>query len=105
MLAAIAQALDDRMLTRGELVCEVGRRLGSERLGGKLRDGFGALLKPSAFRGDLLFAPSVGRNVRFARPARWLPEWEPAETEVAVREVTRRYLAAYGPATREEFAR
>ena len=105
MLAAIAQALDDRTLTRKELADEVGRRLGSEELGGKLRDGFGSLLKPSAFRGDLLFAPSVGRNVRFARPDRWLPGWKPAETEAAAREVVRRYLAAYGPATREEFAR
>jgi hypothetical protein len=105
MLVAIADALDDQTLTREELAQEVGRRLGSEELGGKLRDGFGALLKPSAFRGDLLFAPSVGRNVRFARPDRWLPEWEPAEIEESVREVARRYLAAYGPATREEFAR
>jgi hypothetical protein len=105
MIAAIADALDDRMLTREELAQEVGRLLGSEELGGKLRDGFGALLKPSAFKGDLLFAPSVGRNVRFARPDRWLPGWEPAETEAAVGEIVRRYLAAYGPATREEFAR
>jgi Winged helix DNA-binding domain len=105
MLAAIAEALDDRTLTREELAREVGRRLGSEELGGKLRDGFGSLLKPSAFRGDLLFAPSGGRNVRFARPDLWLPGWEPAETEESVREVARRYLAAYGPATREEFAR
>ena len=105
MLAAIAEALDDRMLTREEPAQEVGRLLGSEELGGKLRDGFGTLLKPSAFRGDLLFAPSVGRNVRFARPDRWLPGWEPVETEAAIREVVRRYLSAYGPATREEFAR
>jgi hypothetical protein len=105
MLVAIADALDDQTLTREELAQEVGRRLGSEELGGKLRDGFGALLKPSAFRGDLLFAPSVGRNVRFARPDRWLPEWEPAEIEESVWEVARRYLSAYGPATREEFAR
>src|ERR671921_811588 len=105
MLAAIPEALDGRMLTREELAQEVGRIMGSEEIGGKLRDGFGALLKPSAFRGDLLFAPSVGRNVRFARPDQWLSGWEPAETEVAVREVVRRYLAAYGPATREKFAR
>ena len=105
MLAAIREALDGRMLTREELAQEVGRIMGSEEIGGKLRDGFGALLKPSALRGDLLFAPSVGRNVRFARPDQWLPGWEPAETEVAAREVVRRYLAAYGPATREEFAR
>jgi hypothetical protein len=105
MLAAIPEALDGRMLTREELAQEVGRIMGSEEIGGKLRDGFGALLKPSALRGDLLFAPSVGRNVRFARPDQWLSGWEPAETEVAAREVVRRYLAAYGPATREEFAR
>ena len=105
MLLAVPEALGDRMLTREELAREVGRLVRSEELGGKLRDGFGALLKPSAFRGDLLFAPSVGRNVRFARPGWWLPGWEPAETEAAVREVVRRYLAAYGPATREEFDR
>jgi hypothetical protein len=105
MLAAIPEALDGRMLTREALAQEVGRIMGSEEIGGKLRDGFGALLKPSAFRGDLLFAPSVGRNVRFARPDQWLSGWEPAETEVAAREGVRRYLAAYGPATREEFAR
>jgi uncharacterized protein YcaQ len=105
MLAAIREALDGRMLTREQLVQEVGRIMGSEEIVSKLRDGFGALLKPSAFRGDLLFAPSVGRNVRFARPDQWLSGWEPAETEVAAREVVRRYLAAYGPATREKFAR
>ena len=105
MLAAIAEALYDRVLTREELAQEVGRLVGSEELGGKLREGFGSLLKPSAFEGDLLFAPSVGRNVRFARPDQWLPGWQPAETEAAVREIVRRYLSAYGPATREEFAR
>jgi hypothetical protein len=105
MLAAIPEGLDGRMLTREELAQEVGRLVGSEELGGKLRDGFGALLKPAAFRGELLFAPSVGQNVRFARPDWWLGGWEPVETERAAREVARRHLAAYGPATREEFAR
>jgi uncharacterized protein YcaQ len=105
LMAAIPEALADRMLTREELAQEVGQLVSSEELGGKLRDGFGALLKPAAFRGHLLFAPSVGQNVRFARPERWLREWESVEAEEAAREVTRRYLAAYGPATREEFAR
>lgn len=105
MLVAIPEALDGKTLTREELAQEVGRLVDSEGLTDKLRDGFGALLKPSAFRGDLLFAPNLGQNVRFARPDQWLSGWEPAETEAAVREVARRYLAAYGPATREEFAR
>jgi hypothetical protein len=105
LIAAIPEALDRRMLTREELAQKVGRLVGSEELGGKLLHSWGALLKPAAFKGYLLFAPSVGQNVRFARPDQWLPRWEPADTEEAAREVVRRYLAAYGPATREDFAR
>src|ERR671916_651525 len=59
LIAAIPDALADRMLTREELAQEVGRLVGSE----------------------------------------------PVDTEEAAREITRRYLGAYGPATREEFAR
>jgi hypothetical protein len=62
-------------------------------------------LKPAAFRGDLCFAPSEGRSVRFARPDQWLGPWEPADEDEVVRAVTRRYLAAYGPANREALAR
>src|SRR5918997_2836795 len=105
LIAAIPDALANRMLTREELAQEVGRLVGSEELGGKLRQSWGALLKPAAFRGHLLFAPSIGQNVRFARPDRWLEDWEPVDTEEAAREITRRYLGTYGPATREEFAR
>jgi hypothetical protein len=105
MLAAIPQALDGRMLTREELADEVSGLTGSSELGGKLRESWGAMLKLAAFRGDLCFAPNLGRNVRFVRPDQSIQGWERIETEVAVREVTRRYLAAYGPATREEFAR
>ena len=105
MLAAIPAALDGRELTREELAVEVARVTGIDGLDGKLRGGFGDLLKPAAFRGDLCFAPSDGRNVRFARPDQWLGEWEAVEQDEAVREVTRRYLAAYGPANRETLAR
>ena len=38
----------------------------------KLLSGWGALLKPSARRGDLAFGPNRGRNVTFVRPDRWL---------------------------------
>ena len=105
MLAAIPAALDGRQLTREELAGEVARITGVEGLDGKLRGGFGDLLKPAAFRGELCFAPSEGRNVRFARPDQWLGEWRPVEVDEAVRAVTRRYLAAYGPANREALAR
>jgi uncharacterized protein YcaQ len=105
MLAAIPRALDGRQLTREALAAEVARITGIDGLDGKLRGGFGDLLKPAAFRGDLCFAPNEGRNVRFARPDQWLGPWEPMGEDEAVREVTRRYLAAYGPASREALAR
>jgi uncharacterized protein YcaQ len=105
MLAAIPAALDGRQLTREELAGEVARITRIAGLDGKLRGGFGDLLKPAAFRGDLCFAPSDGRNVRFARPDQWLGRWEPLDVDEAVCAVTRRYLAAYGPANREALAR
>jgi len=106
MVAAIPAALEGRILTREALADEVGRRTGIAGLDGKLRGGFGDLLKPAAFRGDLCFAPSDGRNVRFARPADWLDGgWARVDVDEAVRTVARRYLSAYGPGTRETFAR
>jgi hypothetical protein len=63
------------------------------------------VLKPAAFLGLLCFAPSDGQRVRFTRPDRWLDGWSPTATETAAPELARRYLAVYGPATREDFAR
>lgn len=103
LTAAIAQALDGQLLTREELVDEVSRLLGSAELGGKLRHSWGNMLKPAAFRGYLCFAPSAGQNVRFTRPDSWLGAMKQVDAEQAEREVTRRFLAAYGPATREVF--
>jgi Winged helix DNA-binding domain len=105
MLDAIPAALDDRVLTREELATEVARITGIDGLDDKLKGGFGDLLKPAAFRGDLCFAPSDGQRVRFARPDQWLGPWQPVDTEAATLEVARRYLTRYGPANREALAR
>jgi hypothetical protein len=102
---AVAEALDDRLLTREELAAEVARRTGSEQLGEKLRESWGALLKPAAALGLLCFAPSQGQQVRFTRPDTWLDGWAEHDPDAAVAEVTRRFLAASGPVTREDFAR
>jgi uncharacterized protein YcaQ len=105
VIAATAEALAGEPLTREQLADAVTGMVGDPRLRDMLRNGFGSLLKPAAFLGLLCFAPDLGRNVRFTRPDRWLGGWQPADPDEAARAVARRYLAAYGPATREQFAR
>jgi hypothetical protein len=105
LVEGIAEALDGRLLTREELAGEVSRITGSAELGAKIRQSWGTMLKPAAFLGRLCFAPSAGQNVRFTRPDGWVRDWSPVDSVRALPEITRRYLSAYGPATREDFAR
>ena len=44
-------------------------------------------------------------GVRFTRPDHWLGGWRPVEPEEARREVARRFLAAHGPASRDDLGR
>ena len=100
MLAAIPEVLARKPLTRAELAAAVARKAKAPELEEKLADGFGALLKPAAFAGDLVFAEGDGQKVRFAKP-----DVTPADGEEAARRIVRTYLAAYGPAPREQFQR
>jgi hypothetical protein len=105
LIAAISEALRGRELTRNELAVHVARITGSPDLSAKLEDSWGAYLKPAAFRGQLCFAPPAGQNVRFTHPETWVRELGTTGEETALAEVTRRYLHAYGPATREDYGR
>jgi uncharacterized protein YcaQ len=106
MLAAVAEVLDAMPLTREALAAAVAERVGEEALVEKLGGGFGDLLKPAAFTGDLCFAPSDGRLVRFTRPASWVAGFTPpGPDEEASAAMVRTYLRAYGPAPREQFQR
>ena len=106
VLDAIKDALAGAELTREELASEVVKRTRSKSLGERVRSGWGSMLKPGSFLGDLCFAPSEGRNVRFTNPYVWLGIERPdRDPEDAAREVGRRFLAAYGPVTREEYMR
>jgi hypothetical protein len=105
LVDAVAEALEDRQLTRAELADEVAKLTGSDRLGDRLRESWGALLKPAAALGKLCFAPSQGQQVRFTRPDTWLGGWTAHDPDEAMAAVTRRFLAASGPVTREDFAR
>lgn len=100
---AIGAALTDKPMTREELAEKVGRRLGA-RARERLASGWGTLLKPAAFRGALISGPPRGQNVTFVRPDRWLKGWKPVAPAEGMREVVRRYLRAFGPATAADFA-
>jgi uncharacterized protein YcaQ len=102
LLAAVGEALEGQYLTREELAGVASQITGSAELGGKLTESWGSMLKPASFRGLLCFGPDQGRNVRFTHPRTWLKLGDAVDPDWAMREVARRYLAAYGPATRED---
>jgi hypothetical protein len=104
LIADISHALDGRVLTR-EQIAEAVAREADEVVAERLRSGWGSFLKPVSFAGGLCFAPSEGRYVRFTSPREWLGEYEPYDPDEAVREITHRFLAAHGPATREDYSR
>jgi uncharacterized protein YcaQ len=105
LIAAIADALAGEPLSREALSRDVARRLGDPSLEMRLSESWGALLKPAAFRGVLCFAPGDGRSVRFTRPDVWLGGREDVDGEAALLDMARAFLAAHGPATREDLAR
>ena len=102
---AIRDALDGRVLTREELIAEVTKQPAHAHLGDALRSGWGTLLKPSAWQGDLVFGPNRGTRVTFTRPESASKRWAGVpHLDEAGPPLVRRYLAAYGPATPANFS-
>lgn len=103
---AVGRALEGRVLTREELALEVEQITGSQLFGEWVRFSWGSYLKAASFRGLICFAPSKGGRVRFTTPATWVPsEIDKPDPMDALRDITRRFLGAYAPATAEELAR
>jgi hypothetical protein len=103
LLEAIGEVLDRCCLTRQELADEVAHRVGAwarERL----LSAWGELLAPAAFVGRLCFGPSRGNQVTFVRADQWVDGWQEHDPKQALAEVCRRYFAAYGPASHQDFA-
>lgn len=102
----IAVALKNRVLTREELVKEIGRLMGPAFSEKAAANSWGTIFKPAAFTGRLCFGPNLGTRVQFTRPDTWLAAApQSLDSEAAGAEVTRRFLTAYGPATIHDLAR
>jgi Winged helix DNA-binding domain len=104
LLEVVPRSLGARPRTREQLADKVAE-LAGPALGKRLLEGWGSLLKPSARRGDLCFGPNRGRNVTFVRPDRWLGGFARLDAGEARKELVRRFLSAYGPATPDELGR
>ena len=68
VIEAVGNVLRGCALTRDQLADAVVGRTGSKKLGAVLRQSWGVLLKPAAYRGQLCFAESDGPRVRFTHP-------------------------------------
>jgi Winged helix DNA-binding domain len=101
---AVREALDGRCLTRDELVAAVTAQRGLRHVGEALRSGWGTLLKPLAWQGDLCYGPSRGTHVTFIRPqaasARWTGVPDPDEAAPVALVA---YFGVYGPTTIDAF--
>lgn len=103
---AVAIALDGRTLTREELIAAIEHQPGLAELADGLRSGWGTLLKPLAWQGELCHGPSQGNRATFMRPADASPAWAGMpDMEAAPRIAVTAYLGAHGPSTPERFGR
>jgi hypothetical protein len=67
---AVSEVLDGAVLTREELIAALNRRRGLGHVADELRSGWGTLLKPLAWQGQLVFGPNQGTRVTFTHPNR-----------------------------------
>ena len=98
--AAARDALDGAALTREELVAAIVAKPGLGHVGEALRSGWGTLLKPLAWNGDLCHGPAQGNRVTFMSPEAASDRWAGVpDPEAAAPVAILSYLRAYGPAT------
>ena len=100
----VRQALDGKVLTREELIATVTKKRRLAHVGEVLASGWGTLLKPLAWQGDLCFGPQRGNRVTFTLPESASDRWSglPDPDEAAPVAIST-YLGAYGPATADAF--
>lgn len=104
LILAVSEVIGDEPVTREALARGVAERMKTPEVSkALLGSSWGTLWKPAMFRGELCFGPGEGRTNTFVNPRRWLKAWKAWEPKEAQREITRRYLQTYGPATPRDF--
>ena len=98
LIETIGAQLDAEGKTREEVAA-----LAPEHLREDFLRGWGSHLKPAAYEGVLAFGPNRGRNVTFVHPEKWLGTADAGDADDPLRELFRRFLRAYGPATHQDF--
>lgn len=111
LVQAICAALIGRELTRDELANELEHRFGGwvnesafPAFGGTFPR-WQLALHRAALDGLVVAGPLHGNRVSYVRTEDWLGPLSPVDGDVALRDVCRRFLDTYGPATHAEFAR
>lgn len=119
-IEAVLKVLD-RPLTRAEIAERVSRKLGVRTRSiqgggwgsrrnvaavpiGELTYPVVDLLHLVAARGVVCYGPYQGNEPTFVRADAWIPKWQDLSNEQAEDSLLRLYLAAYGPATVDDFA-
>ena len=102
VVAAIGEALAGKRLTREELADAVVERVGA-CAARAARLGLGLLPRRCGDRRRALLRAAAGAEGDVRPSDDWLGAQESREPAEALREVARRYLAAYGPATYRQF--
>lgn len=104
-LTAIPHVLEQGPMTRPQLADAVAKHTGVANMRDLIvSSSWGSPLKPSAYRGDLCFGPDQDQKTTFMNPRVWIGKWQLIEPKLALQEIARRYLQAYGPAASEDFA-
>ncbi|GAA4586518.1 winged helix DNA-binding domain-containing protein [Planotetraspora phitsanulokensis] len=98
IIETVPHVLGERALTRDELVEAVIESTGDAHLKEALTSGWGMLLKPLSFLGELCYGPPRDGRVTFMAPG-----IVPLAAEEAGTLLVRSFLGAHGPATPEMF--
>src|SRR5205823_5637890 len=99
-LREIRKALEaDGPLTRGELVERLNRKKIALDSSTRLH-----LFRLAIARGIACLGPDAGSQTCLVGAREWLGERPPHRRDAALRELARRYLRAFGPATESDFA-